>query len=101
MNATLVVLGTLLVAGAWWMLLRAMPPAYRGAREVGAAARRALRIAATLALLASLACYIAAIGIEQGPVFWTCTLMLGALAVALSASLGAAGGRRRGEREPR
>lgn len=101
MSAALIASGTLLVLAAWWMLARAMPPASRDARGVGPSTRRTLRLAATLALLASLACYVAAIGIEQGPVFWTCALMLGALAVALLSSLGASGGRRRASRDLR
>jgi hypothetical protein len=93
-GAALVALGTLLVIAAWWMLARAMPPAQRGALDVDPQRRRKLRIAAPVLLLASLACFVGAIGIEQGPVFWTCVLMLGAMGVALLSSR-AAGSRRR------
>lgn len=94
-----VAIGTVLVLAAWWMLARAMPPSRHGALEVGPGRRRGLRLAATAALVVSFGCYVWAIGIEQGPVFWTCVLMLGAMGVALWASRGApAGGKRAGRR---
>ncbi len=89
------VFGTLLIVAAWWMLARAMPPAYRGGYDAGPARRRTLRITGVLALIVSFASYIAAIGFEQGPVFWTCALMLGAMGVALWSSAGTAGGEKR------
>lgn len=95
---TWLVFGTLLIAAAWWMLARAMPPAYRGAPDVGPARRRTLRVTGATALVVSFACYVAAIGFEQGPVFWTCALMLGAMGVALWSSAGAAGGEKRAKR---
>lgn len=97
------VFGTLLIVAAWWMLARAMPPAARGAHDVGPGRRRTLRIAGAVALGVSFACYVVAIGFEQGPVFWTCALMLGAMGVALCSSAGAAGGGKRaaGQRRSR
>lgn len=51
---------------------------------VPAAARGVLRIAAWIAFAASLALFVAARGIEQGPVYWTVSLMLGAIATVLA-----------------
>ncbi len=101
MNTVSLIVGTSLVVTAWWMLLRAMPPAFRGAHDVGPAYRRTLRTAATALLIASFVCYVSAIGIEQGPVFWACALMLGAMGVALWSSRGAAGGDARAGRRLR
>jgi hypothetical protein len=98
MNVASLLFGTALVLAAWWMLLRAMPPAFRGAHDVGPARRRTLRLTAAAALTASFACYVAVIGIEQGPVFWICALMLGAMGVALWASRGVSGGEKRAGR---
>lgn len=85
----MIAIGTILILVAWWLLAAAMPPPPPAPPR-----QRGFRIAAGCALAASLACYIAAIGVEQGPVFWTAVLMLGALAVAsLRAVRG--GGRRR------
>lgn len=76
-------LGAGLVLAGWWLLAIAMPT-----REpVAASRRRVLRAGGTAALLASLGCFVAGIGIEQGPVFWACALMLSALAVALVRAL--------------
>lgn len=72
----MVALGSILILAAWWLLAMAMPPC-------AAARARRLRAAAAGALLLSLAGFVAAIGVEQGPVFWAAALMLGALAVAL------------------
>lgn len=91
-TALVIAMGTLLVLAAWWMLARAMPPVQRGRQDVRPRRRRTLRAAASLLFIASLACFVAAIGVEQGPVFWTCVLMLGAICVALRESLGETGG---------
>ena len=72
----MVALGSILVLVAWWLLAVAMPPC-------AATRARQLRTAAVAALLLSLAGFIAAIGVGQGPVFWAAALMLGALAIAL------------------
>lgn len=101
MNTVSLIVGTALVVAAWWMLLRAMPPAFRGAHDVGPAHRRTLRTAAAAVLIASFVCYVSAIGIEQGPVFWACALMLGAMGVALWSSRGTAGGEARAGRRLR
>lgn len=80
---------TLLLLAGWWSLAVAMAaPARR---------RRALRIGASAGFVASLAGYVAAIGWEQGPVFWTAALMLSALGVALLRALAPD----RGPRRPR
>ena len=50
-----------------------------------ASTRAMLRTAGWLALTASLALFIAARGIEQGPVYWAVSLMLGAIATVLGA----------------
>ena len=94
-GAAVVGFGTLLVIAAWWMLARAMPPSRRGSPDVGPRRRRQLRITASALLPASFACFVGAIGIEQGPVFWTCVLMLGAMGVALRQGMGDAGGGKR------
>ncbi|TYT23553.1 hypothetical protein FZO89_14965 [Luteimonas viscosa] len=88
----MVAIGTVLILAAWWLLAVAMSPG-------AATRRRALRLGAVAALVASLACYVVAIGVEQGPVFWTAVLMLGALAVALLRAIaGEDGSARRGRR---
>ena len=92
----MVAVSVLLMLSAWWLLAVAMPPC-------PPLRARPLRVAAGCALALSLAGFIGAIGLEQGPVFWTAALMLGALAVALLraiASPGAAAHPRRG-RAPR
>jgi drug/metabolite transporter (DMT)-like permease len=78
----MLLLGTALILLGWCLLVLAMPRHHQALRGRPAAPGRArvLRIAAALALAASLACYVAVIGWEQGPVFWTCALMLSALA---------------------
>ncbi|MDH5833970.1 hypothetical protein [Luteimonas kalidii] len=77
----MVVFATLLLLAGWWSLALAMVPGTLQAR------RRALRVGAGAGFAISLAGYVAAIGIEQGPVFWTAALMLSALAVALLRAL--------------
>jgi hypothetical protein len=64
-------------------------------RAVPAAARGALRVAAWIAFAASLALFVAARGIEQGAVYWTVNLMLGAIAMALAATWASRGAMRR------
>ena len=86
----MIAIGTALILAAWWLLAAAMPPQPRPPLRT-----RGYRIVAGCALVASLACYIAAIGVEQGPVFWSAVLMLGALAVALLRAVRGDGGRRR------
>ena len=86
----MVVLGTLMILAGWWLLAAAMPPC-----QVSRARR--LRVTGALALALSLGCYLHAIGLEQGPVFWTAALMLSALGVALLRALAPA----RGPRRPR
>lgn len=78
----MVAVGSLLILAAWWLLAAAMPPC-------AAPRARRLRAIAVAALLLSLGGFIAAIGFEQGPVFWAAALMLGALAVALVRALAA------------
>jgi hypothetical protein len=53
---------------------------------VPASARGAMRIAAWIAFASSLALFVAARGIEQGPVYWAVSLMLGAIATVLAAT---------------
>lgn len=74
----MVMAGILLILAGWWLLAIAMPP-----RQSDPARRRRLRLAGACALASSLACYLFAIGVEQGAVFWAAALMLGAMAVAV------------------
>lgn len=85
-------LGVVLLLAAWWALAAAMPP------DTARPRRRALRGLAVAGLVASLVCFVAAIGIEQGPVFWAAVLMLSALLVAIVRALGQPGARPRGRR---
>lgn len=81
----MLLLGTALIVLGWCLLVLAMPrhhQALRG-RPVPPARALFLRGGGALALAASLACFIAVIGREQGPVFWTCALMLAAMAWTL------------------
>ncbi|WP_202840187.1 DUF3325 family protein [Luteimonas saliphila] len=90
----MVAIGTVLIFAGWWLLAVAMAP-----RTGSPSRRRALRLGGGAAFVASLASYIVAIGVEQGPVFWTAVLMLGALAVALLRAIaGVDGGAGRGRR---
>lgn len=72
----MVAICVILILAAWWLLAVAMPPC------PPPRARR-LRMAAGCVLALSLAGFVVAIGVEQGPMFWAAALMLGALAVAL------------------
>lgn len=85
-------LGVVMLVATWWALAAAMPA------HMALTRRRALRGLAVIGLVASLACFVAAIGIEQGPVFWTAALMLSALLVAIVRALGQPGARPRGRR---
>jgi len=76
----MIAMGVLLILAGWWLLAAAMPPC-----PVPRARR--LRVAGGGALALSLLLFVAAIGFEQGPVFWASALMLGALAVALVRAL--------------
>lgn len=75
-------LGIVLIVSGWCLLVLAMPKHHQALRgRPGSPARlRALRMGGWLAFAASLACFVAVIGWEQGPVFWACALMLSALA---------------------
>lgn len=85
-------LGVVMLVAAWWALAAAMPA------DMSRPRRRALRGLAVIGLAASLACFVAAIGIEQGPVFWTAALMLSALLVAALRALRQTDARSRGRR---
>lgn len=84
--------GVVMLLAAWWALAAAMPV------DMALTRRRALRGLAVIGLVASLACFVAAIGIEQGPVFWTAALMLSALLVAVIRALRQPHTRPRGRR---
>lgn len=74
--------GIVLIVLGWCLLVLAMPRhhhALRG-RPVSPRYSRALRAGGWLAHAAGLACFVAAKGWEQGPVFWACAWMLAALA---------------------
>jgi hypothetical protein len=78
-------LGTVLIALGWCLLVLAMPrhhQALRG-RPTTPGRSNALRAAGGLAHAAGLACFVAAKGWEQGPIFWACAWMLAALACPL------------------
>lgn len=94
----MVVAGTLLILAGWWLLAVSMPP-----RQATPARRRRLRVAGAGALASSLACYLVAIGAEQGAVFWAAALMLGAMAVAAVRAFAGTDerGHARGGRAPR
>lgn len=74
-----------LIVLGWCLLVLAMPRHHQALRGQSASPARSLvlRAGGALALAASLACFITVIGWEQGPVFWTCALMLAALAWVL------------------
>lgn len=86
----MVVAGIVLLLAAWWLLAIAMPPREPPPR------RRRLRLAGAAALVVSLPCFVVPIGVEQGPVFWTATMMLTAMAVTLARALRDGGRPRRG-----
>ncbi|MFC0679846.1 DUF3325 domain-containing protein [Lysobacter korlensis] len=77
--------GALLILIAWSLLALSMDKHYEAllGRRLPPARSRRWRLGAVAALIASLACFIVARGWEQGPVFWTVALMLGALVSAL------------------
>lgn len=91
----MVTLGVLLLLVGWIALMASME---RHADLFGARmapARPALRIGAWCAFATSLALFVAARGIEQGPVYWAVSLMLGAIAVVLGATWTSSGPARR------
>jgi hypothetical protein len=93
----MVALGVLVLLIGWATMMASMErhAALFGVRN--ASTRATLRIGAWLAFAAGLALFIAARGIEQGPVYWTVSLMLGAIATVLVATW-AANGAERGSR---
>jgi hypothetical protein len=88
-------LGVLVLLAGWAALMASMErhADLFGARS--ASTRATLRIGAWCAFALSLALFIAARGIEQGPVYWTVSLMLGAIATVLAATWAANGAERR------
>lgn len=82
----MVAFGVLVLLAGWAALMASMErhADLFGARS--ASTRATLRIGAWLAFAVSLALFIAARGIEQGPVYWAVSLMLGAIAVVLLAA---------------
>lgn len=78
--------GAVLILVAWGLLALSMDKHHEGllGRRMPRGRARGWRLGAAVALVASLACFIGTLGWEQGPVFWTVALMLGALAAALA-----------------
>lgn len=68
----------------WAALMASMERQVDLFNAIPATARGGLRIAAWIAFVASLALFVAALGIEQGPVYWTVNLMLGAIGAVLA-----------------
>lgn len=85
MDVLVIFVACVLVALAWYLLILAVPrhqPVLLG-KPLAPGRARAARIAGWVALVASLAGFVQAIGWEQGPVFWAAVLMLAAIAWVL------------------
>ncbi|GHA80298.1 DUF3325 family protein [Cognatilysobacter bugurensis] len=78
----------LLIVVGWGALMASMERHADLFTAVPASMRAGLRIAAWALFAISFALFVGTLGIEQGPVYWTVCLMLGAIAVVLSATFG-------------
>jgi hypothetical protein len=81
----MVIVGVLLLLAAWCLLVLAVPKHHLAVsgRVVPEGRLRLYRAGGWMLLAVSLGCFVARIGWDQGPVFWACALMLGAIAAAL------------------
>jgi hypothetical protein len=79
----MVALGVLTLLAGWAALMASMERNADLFGVVPSTIRAVLRMAAWMTFVASLALFVAARGIQQGPVYWTMSLMLGALATVL------------------
>lgn len=92
----MVALGVIVLLVGWGALMASMERHADVFGAIDAPSRALLRIAAWIAFAGSLALFIAARGIEQGPVYWAVSLMLGAIAVVLAGTWASSGAARRG-----